>query len=103
MTPFFLFSQRRREELRRNHPNAKVTEIAKILSNEWTTTDAAVKQRYEIEYKNAMTDYQKKNLAYNAKLTEEQKDALKEAADEKAKEKQNRKAKKVCIACSIYI
>lgn len=66
-----------------------------MLSEEWRNSDASLKEKYENAYKNAMTDYLKKNLEYNAKLTDAQKIAMKEISAEKAKDKKNRQMRKV--------
>ncbi|GJQ72180.1 hypothetical protein Trydic_g3272 [Trypoxylus dichotomus] len=94
LPPFFLYSQTRREELRKVHPHAKVTEITKLLADEWNKIDGSAKQEYEVEYKQAMTQYLKKSLDYNTKLTEDEKKILQEVAAEKARDKKNRAVRK---------
>ena len=48
-TSFFLFAKDRRPELKREHPNASVSEIAVKLGNEWSNLKGKKKRNYQEE------------------------------------------------------
>lgn len=71
-------------------------DVAKKCAEDWKNVDPAVKEKYNKEYKSDLEKYTKKYLEYQSKLTDEQRSAIKLAADEKRNEKQKRKLNKVC-------
>ena len=68
LTPYFLFLVNNRERIKAENPDAKVTDIAKIASEEWKNLDEQTKKYYfdqseyaKEEYKKAMIMYESKN------------------------------------------
>lgn len=76
--------------------------MAKKCGEDWKNVDAAIKEKYEKDYKIELEKYTEKYLEYQAKLTDEQRSVLKLALDEKRSEKQKRKLNKVFTFCIIH-
>ena len=47
MSSFFIFMNQRRPILRLQHPSSSLTDISKMISQEWKTMDAETKKNYE--------------------------------------------------------
>lgn len=87
----------------KENPNLRVTEIASKCAQGWKNLSVDTKRKYEKEYKSELEAYTKKNLEYEAKLTEEQKNAIKLASEEKKAGKKKRQLKKVCVSINAWI
>lgn len=59
-TSFFLFAKDRRPELKREHPNASVSEIAVKLGNEWSNLKGKKKRNYQEEAARLKSIYDRK-------------------------------------------
>ena len=51
LSAFFLYRQEVYEKVKAEHPQAKITELTKIISEMWSNADAEVKTRLEEQYK----------------------------------------------------
>lgn len=90
MTPYFRFVRDNRDSILKKNPEYKLTDIAKKCAEQWKTVDANVKQKYEQEFKNELEVYSKKVMEYQASLSDNQREALKLANEEKRKDKKKR-------------
>lgn len=95
LTPYFRYLSEHRSSVAQKNPGLKLTDVAKKCAEDWKSVDPAVKEKYDKEYKSELEKYTEKYLEYQAKLTDEQRSALKLASDEKRSEKQKRKLNKV--------
>jgi len=69
LSSYFLFSNERRSILQQKMPEKKLTELSKIISQEWKELDSERKEQYAATAKRAKTKWDKKLEAY--KQTEE--------------------------------
>jgi hypothetical protein len=64
LTAYMLFIQSARAALVAQFPKKKITEINKLLGQQWNKLDAAGKRPYEIKFNRAKAAYQKKADAF---------------------------------------
>lgn len=94
LTGYFRFVTERRPLIIQQNPNLKVTEVVKRCSEEWKTLNETEKQKYVDAAKIEMERYAKQYLEYSSKLSNEQREAIKAASDEKTDERKKRVLKK---------
>nr|ANA11557.1 mitochondrial transcription factor A [Dastarcus helophoroides] len=94
LTPYMRFVKANKAELLKQQPDSKQSELVKLSALKWKTVDPSLKEKYEAEYKSENEAYARLYLAYTAKLTDEQKQALKELSLEKRSNKQKRVMRK---------
>lgn len=94
LTPYLRFANERRLDLSKRYPNMKATEIVKKCAEDWKNVDESVKQKYVNEYNVENEKYGAIMESYQARLTSEQKEALKIATREKTEERKKRRLKK---------
>jgi len=63
-TAYFIFSSERRPQLKTLHPEKKITELAKLLGDEWKEKDESEKKTYQDKAKSEKEDYDKKFEEY---------------------------------------
>lgn len=66
-TAYFLFMDDKRAEVKRNHPDMKVTEIGAELGRLWKLLKPAEQEQYKAKAEQAKAKYVKELAAYNAK------------------------------------
>lgn len=97
LTPYFKYSQDRRQTLMKEHPDWKITQVTIQCASEWKNLDPSDKEKYETNFKREMEEYAAKYLEYKNSLTDEHKQAIKlyNRESKKAKlKKEKRKAMK---------
>jgi len=90
MSSYFLFANARRESMKVEHPDKKLTELAKLIGAEWKTISAEDKKAYEDKVVVAKKEYEQKMEEY--KKTEEYTTYQQALADWKADTKKWKKA-----------
>merc|ERR1712048_1420510 len=90
MSSYFLFANARRESMKVEHPDKKLTELAKLIGAEWKTISAEDKKAYEDKVVVAKKEYEQKMEEY--KKTEEYTTYQQALADWKANTKKWKKA-----------
>jgi len=95
LSAYFIFTNKRRGELRAEHPDKKLTQLTTLMAAEWKTMDAATKKRYQDQadadkenYNVSMAEYKKTDnyAKHQVKLTG-WKEEQKLTADKKAAKK----------------
>ena len=66
MTAYFMYLADHREEIKAANPEAKVTEITKIASEQWKTLDEETKNFYNAKVEAAKEQYKKDLEDYEA-------------------------------------
>lgn len=94
LTGYFKYIQERRADLIREHPEWKVTDIAKKCASDWNNMDTDTKLKYQTQYKKEMEEYGKKCVEYGKSLTVEQKEGLKMYKTAVKKDKVTREKRK---------
>ncbi|XP_046405972.1 transcription factor A, mitochondrial-like isoform X2 [Ischnura elegans] len=94
LTPYFRFMAEMRPELKKSHPDCKVTELVRLLADKWEKFPQETKQKYLEDYKKDLLAYSNVKNKYEMQLTDDQKQLLKRAKDEMVAAKENRKLKK---------
>jgi len=78
LSAYFIFTNKRRGELREQHPDKKLTQLTTLMAAEWKSMDPATKKAYQDQadadkenYNTSMAEYKKtENYAmYQAKLS----------------------------------
>lgn len=89
LTPYLKFVQDHKSEIleKYNINKSKVTDLAKKCGEEWSKTDASIKEKYEKDYKEEFDKYQKQINKYSSELTEEQKILIEKEHERKLKNK----------------
>lgn len=64
LSAFFLFRGEVYDDVKAKNPNAKITEITKIISEKWSKVDEATKTRLEEEYHTNKGVYDEEKAAY---------------------------------------
>lgn len=77
LTPFFRFLKEIQPELKANNPTVPQKDIIKLTGEQWAKVDPNKKKILEAEYKKDQMAYLSKHAAYENKLTDEQKDQIK--------------------------
>ncbi|XP_046407621.1 transcription factor A, mitochondrial-like isoform X1 [Ischnura elegans] len=94
LSPYFRFMAEMRPDLKKSHPDCKVTELAKFLGDKWEKFPQETKQKYLEDYRKDMIVYVDAKNKYEMQLTDDQKLLLKRAKEEMVAAKENRKLKK---------
>lgn len=94
LTPYFRFMKEQRPKLMASNPKFTIIEIVKQVSKEWETADPTLKQRLQEEYKKEQQTYIENRTKYDSKITEEQRQQLKELKQEKIDAKDRRMMRK---------
>ena len=66
LSAYFLYLADHREEIKAANPDVKVTEIAKIASENWKTVDEETKNFYNQKAEQAQEEYKKQMEEYEA-------------------------------------
>merc|ERR1719150_666483 len=66
---YFVFSNERRSQMKTEHPNTKLTELSKLIANEWKVISAERKTHYENKAKENKINYTQRMEQYK-KTTE---------------------------------
>ena len=66
MTAYFMYLADHREEIKAANPDAKVTEITKIASQQWKELDEETKNVYNAKVEAAKEEYKKQMEEYEA-------------------------------------
>lgn len=66
MTAYFLFLADNREQIKKENPDVKVTEITKIASKQWKEADEETKTLYQKKAEKAKEEYERQMKEYNA-------------------------------------
>ncbi|XP_046407738.1 transcription factor A, mitochondrial-like isoform X2 [Ischnura elegans] len=98
LSPYFRFMAEMRPDLKKSHPDCKVTELAKFLGDKWEKFPQETKQRYLENYRKDMIVYVDAKNKYEMQLTDDQKQLLKRAKEEMVAAKENRKLKKEWVS-----
>jgi len=81
---YFIFSNKRRKEMKETNPDKKLTEISKMIAAEWKKMDGASKKPYEEDAKTLKAKYEVDMQKY--KTTKEFKDFQKKVQEHKQSE-----------------
>ncbi|KAK0159700.1 hypothetical protein PV327_010788 [Microctonus hyperodae] len=93
LSPFIQYTQEQRSILSEQNPNVPMTDLIKIMANNWKSVDEAEKAKMRMIYTSKMDNYTKEMMDYKQNLTDEQKKMLElersklEASNEKNKMK----------------
>ncbi|XP_057340222.1 transcription factor A, mitochondrial-like isoform X2 [Microplitis mediator] len=91
LNPFFKFAAHRREELMKENPQLKPTQIMEKLGEKFRSYDENYKNKLQREYIQEMNDYSRQMMLYEKSLTNEQKKTLKSLAEKRAELKEKSK------------
>uniref|UniRef100_A0A336M6C8 CSON012768 protein n=1 Tax=Culicoides sonorensis TaxID=179676 RepID=A0A336M6C8_CULSO len=94
LTPYFRFMKEFRPKVVAQNPNMKQIEIVKMVAKSWEKVDQATKDKLEGEYKKEREVFMKEMLAYESKLTPQQKEDLKMARQDRVEAREKRDMKK---------
>ena len=67
-TAFFLFAKERRSQIKERFPEAKVTDVAKILGDEWKNIATSERQRFKDTQEKLKKEYEVAKLKWLKKL-----------------------------------
>ena len=67
-TAFFLFAKERRSEIKERFPEARVTDVAKILGNEWKNLATSERQRFKDAQEELKKEYEVAKLKWLKKI-----------------------------------
>lgn len=95
LTPYFRFLQQARPDVVKQHPKASTIEVVKMIAEKWQTVDESTKKKLEAEFKQDQTSYVTKLAKYDALLTAEQREDIKNFKHEISETKVKREHKKV--------
>ncbi|XP_018378487.1 PREDICTED: ARS-binding factor 2, mitochondrial [Trachymyrmex cornetzi] len=74
---FILYYNSVRNELQKEYPHCKLTELSKIASEKWTQIDPTIKQNLQKQFREQFSIYKQKLMDYENSLTNEQKMEIK--------------------------
>ncbi|XP_050311024.1 transcription factor A, mitochondrial-like [Anthonomus grandis grandis] len=94
LTGYFKFIVEKRPILLKENPTVPNTEAIKILAAQWRELAPSEKTKYEQEALQLRQQYDQELLDYNAHLTPEQEEKIKEIESDAKEEKKKRKLKK---------
>ncbi|XP_073816301.1 mitochondrial transcription factor A isoform X2 [Musca autumnalis] len=94
LTPYFRFMNDLRPKILASNPNLALIDVVKQVSKKWETADPSLKQRLQEEYKKEQQEYVEKRMKYDAKITDEQRNQIKELKQEKTEAKERRMMRK---------
>jgi len=66
LTGFFIYKGELFAQTKKDHPDAKVTEITKLISEKWRNIDKATKEIYDKKVEEAKAKYEKDVQEYEA-------------------------------------
>ncbi|XP_046990464.1 transcription factor A, mitochondrial [Schistocerca americana] len=90
LTPYFRFMQQIRPSIIQKNPQAKATDIVKMVAAEWEKADQGVRDSLQRKFHEEMMEYAEEYTHYQNKLTDKQRQALREAKDQKVREKRKK-------------
>jgi len=90
LTPYFRFLGQVRDQVRKENPTIKHTELIKLVAQRWQELDDPNKERYITAYKNELQTYGSIIAGYNASLTDEQRGSIQQLKEEKQVKKERR-------------
>lgn len=91
---YIRYVQSVRSGLHAKNPKATPMDIAKIAAAQWHELDPATKSKLEAEFKKEQAVWLQKNAKYLSQLTDEHKDELRQAREEKTEERAKREYRK---------
>jgi len=94
LTPYFRFMQKMRSTVTSENPNAKAFEIVKIMANKWENLDEANKKKLQEEYKKDQISYLETRIKYDSKITDTQRNEIKQLKQKISDAKQKRAMRK---------
>ena len=95
MTGFFIYKNDLYEQTKKEHPDAKMTDLTKIISEKWRNIDEKTKEHYEKRYAEEKEKYVNNLKVYEEKYGKiEKKKRSKKEDSEKPKSKQSKTTKK---------
>lgn len=68
------------EQTKKEHPNAKITELTKIISEKWRDVDEDTKRKYENQNAEVKKKYEKEKKDYEDKYGKPEKKSKKKKA-----------------------
>lgn len=90
LSPYFRFVAANRVSSKIRDPKLSVCDEIKRLSKEWHTIDEKEKQRLQDEYRRDLQTYVEQRARYDAKLTDNQRQLIKEARQERSEARNRR-------------
>lgn len=90
LTPYFRFMQQIRPSLMKKNPQARVTDIVKMVAAEWEKVDQATRDSLQTKFHEEMMVYAEEYTHYQNSLTDEQRKALREAREKAMKQKRRK-------------
>lgn len=87
---FIRFAQSVRSDLHEKNPKASPTDISKLAAAQWQVLDSASKSKLEAEFKKEQAVWLQRNAKYLSQLTDQQKDEIRQAREDKTEEKVKR-------------
>lgn len=94
LTPYFRFMRDMRPQLIAQDPKITQIEIVQELSRKWVTVDPKLKQQLQSEYKKDQEIYVAQRTKYDAKLTDEQRNNIKQLKQELLDAKERKQLRK---------
>lgn len=91
---YIRFVQSIRSTLLAKNPKTSPTDISKLAAVQWQVLEPAAKLKLEEEFKQAQAVWLQQNAKYLSQLTDEQKDKIRHAREEKTEEKAKRQYRK---------
>ncbi|XP_044253829.1 transcription factor A, mitochondrial [Tribolium madens] len=95
LTPYLKFVRDHRQDILKENPNLKMTQVTSQCATHWKTADPSLKAKYQNEFKIEMEEYARRYLQYTESLTDEQREALKEYNQEVKKSRVKREKRKM--------
>ncbi|XP_013112646.2 transcription factor A, mitochondrial isoform X1 [Stomoxys calcitrans] len=90
LTPYFRFMKELRPKIVASNPKMSLVDIVRQVSKKWESADPSLKQRLQEEYKKEQQEYVEKRTKYESKITDEQRNQIKELKQEKVEAKERR-------------
>lgn len=87
---YIRFAQSIRNTLHAQNPNASPTDVLKLAAAQWQVLDPVAKLKLEEEFKKEQAVWLQQNAKYLSQLTDEQKDEIRQAREEKTEDKAKR-------------
>lgn len=91
---YIRYVQSVRSTLHAQNPKASPTDISKLAAVQWQVLDPASKSKLEEEFKKEQAVWLQQNAKYLSQLTDEQKNEIRQAREEKTEEKAKRDHRK---------
>lgn len=87
---YIRFAQSIRNTLHAENPKATPTDVSKLAAAQWQVLDSASKLKLEEEYKKEQAVWLQQNAKYLSQLTDQQKDEIRQAREERTEDKAKR-------------